>query len=75
VSKHGKKIIAPVIVCICLASYYIVGGIILIEIIIPIIMKVMALIFSIALTIVLVAGLIERIKEIRSGEEDDLGKY
>jgi hypothetical protein len=36
---------------------------------------VIALIFSIAITIVFVLVLIERIKEIKQGEEDDLGKY
>ena len=37
--------------------------------------KVAVLIFSIAITILLIKTLIERIKEIKQGEEDDLGKH
>jgi hypothetical protein len=37
--------------------------------------KIITLIVSVVITIIFIAVLIERIKEIRSGEEDDLSKY
>jgi hypothetical protein len=37
--------------------------------------KIMVLVVSVIITVLLVAVLIERIKEISKGEEDDLGKY
>jgi hypothetical protein len=51
------------------------GALIVVKIHIPNAVKVTALIVSILLTIVIVIVLIERIKEIRSGEEDDISKY
>jgi hypothetical protein len=73
--KHLNKIIAPVIVTICLSAYYIVFGMVIIKSNIPSIVKITGLIISIIITIVVVMVLIERIKEINGGEEDDLGKY
>jgi energy-converting hydrogenase Eha subunit C len=74
-NNHGKKILAPVIVTICIALYYAGVGIFLVKADVPATIKIAAVIMSIIITIVLIVVLIERIKEIRSGEEDDLGKY
>jgi uncharacterized membrane protein (UPF0182 family) len=73
--EHNKKIIAPVIVVICISVYIFTGVIILTRLNIPNIVKIIALVFSIIITIVFIALLIERIKEIKQGEEDDLSKY
>ena len=72
---HYKKIIAPVIVVVAIILYYFVGVNILIKMYISNIIKIGILIFSILITIILIVVLIERIKEIKQGEEDDLGKY
>ena len=74
-NEHNKKIIAPVIVVLCITLYYFIGVNILIKFNVPNIIKIIALIFSIVITIVFIMVLIERIKEIKQGEEDDLGKY
>ncbi|MDR1230631.1 MAG: hypothetical protein LBK61_04430 [Spirochaetaceae bacterium] len=42
---------------------------------IPTSVKIMVLMVSVIITILLIVVLIERIKEIDKGEEDDLGKY
>jgi hypothetical protein len=42
---------------------------------VPVIIKIIAVIVSIIITVVVIKVLIERIKEINGGEEDDLGKY
>ena len=67
--------VAPVIVVICIVSYYFMGVNILTKLDVPNIIKIIALAFSIIITIVFILVLIERIKEIKQGEEDDLSKY
>jgi uncharacterized protein (DUF983 family) len=73
--KHLNKKIAPVVVAICLAGYYIIGVITLLKLNLSNTIKIIALIVSIIITMVIIMVLIERIKEINGGEEDDLGKY
>jgi uncharacterized membrane protein len=73
--EHNKKMVAPVIVVICIVSYYFMGLNILTKLDGPNIIKIIALAFSIIITIVFILVLIERIKEIKQGEEDDLSKY
>jgi ABC-type multidrug transport system permease subunit len=73
--KQLNKIIAPVIVSICLIFFYCLYGIGIIIIDVPNIFKIIILILSIIITIVTIMVLIERIKEIKGGEEDDLSKY
>jgi membrane protein implicated in regulation of membrane protease activity len=73
--NHGKKMIAPVVVVLILISYYFVGVYFLLGFNMPIIIKAMIFIISVLLTVVLIRVLAERIREIKQGEEDDLGKY
>ena len=73
--EHTKKIIAPVVIVVCITFYYIILTVILFKYDIPNIIKITALVFSISITIVFIGVLIERIKEIKQGEEDDLSKY
>ena len=73
--NHGKKMIAPVVVVLILISYYFVGVYFLLGFNMPIIIKATIVILSVILTAVLIKVLVERIREIKQGEEDDLGKY
>ncbi len=74
--SHTKKLIAPIIICIIIVLYYIAFAIVCISIdVIPLIIKILGGVIPLALAGVCVYVLIERIKEIRSGEEDDLSKY
>jgi hypothetical protein len=73
--KRRYKKIAPVIVAICLIAYYITGAVILSKFNFPGVVKIIALGISVIITIVIIVVLVERIREINGGEEDDLGKY
>lgn len=72
----GKKLVAPIIITIfslCFMLFY--YG--LIFALIPLLFWIKALIGILPLSLggVSIFVLVERIKEIRSGEEDDLSKY
>jgi len=72
---YMKKLIAPIIITFLLLMYF---GFVLLNLIrIPESMgiRILWLIIPLALMGVSVFVLIERIREIRSGDEDDLGKY
>jgi uncharacterized membrane protein len=73
--NHGRKMIAPVVVVLILVSYYFAGVYFLLGFNMPVIIKATIIILSVLLTVVLIKVLVERIREIRQGEEDDLGKY
>lgn len=74
--KHGKKLIAPCIIVALIVLYYVMIAIIFLAVPeIPIVVKLLMIIIPLALAGVAIAMLIERIKEIRSGEEDDLSQY
>lgn len=74
-SKKTKKLIAPIVItCISvllLLSY--VVSILLVDM--PVGISLLLLLIPLALAGVCIFVLVERIKEIRSGEEDDLSQY
>ncbi len=72
---HTKKMIAPVIIVSLLILYYIGFFILCICITMPSALKLLFGLVPLLLAGVSIYVLIERIKEIRSGEEDDLSKY
>lgn len=73
---HGKKMVAPIIITILFVLYYVgfacvcffIDGI-------PLLVKIVFGAVPLILAAVCVYVLIERIEEIRSGEEDDLSEY
>lgn len=74
--KQTKKLIAPIIITILLVCYfvfYIWIGLFTKDM--PLIMKVLLLVVPIGLIGLSIFMLVERIKEIKDGEEDDLSKY
>jgi hypothetical protein len=73
--QYLNKKIPPIIISVCLIGYYILFGLVLIKLNIPNIIKIIILIVSIIVTIIIIKVLIDRIKEINGGEENDLGKY
>ena len=72
--SHFKKMIAPIVVTIIMAMYYIVYFGFLIWFLEGV-WKYALGIVPLALIAVTVMVCIERIKEIKKGEEDDLSKY
>lgn len=74
--KHGKKMIAPIIIAALFAVYYLIIAILFLEMEgVPFWGRVLFVIIPLALVGVIAGVLGSRIKEIRSGEEDDLSKY
>ena len=74
--KNGKRkgYIAPIVITVILLLYFAVYFGILVTVL-PKIWKYILLIIPVALAGVSIYVCIERIKEIRGGEEDDLGQY
>ena len=72
--SHKKKMVAPIVVSVLMILYYIIyfGFLIsLLEGIFKYVFGIIPIIFS----IVMIKVCIERIKEIKGGEEDDISKY
>ena len=74
VDEHKKKMIAPIVVSVLMILYYVVYFGILISLLGGI-GKVILGIIPLILAAVMIKVCIERINEIRKGEEDDLSKY
>ncbi len=73
--KEGRKgYIAPIVITVIFILYFILYFGFLIAIL-PGVWKYVFLLFPIAFAGVLIYVCIDRIKEIRSGEQDDLSKY
>ena len=72
--KHNKKLIAPIIVSSIMVLYYVVYFGILMAVLDGI-WKWFLGIIPLAFSAVMLKVCIERINEIKKGEEDDLSKY
>ena len=72
--SHKKKMTAPIVVTVLMVIYYIVYFGVLISLVNGIWKYVLGLI-PLLFTAVTVMVCIERIREIKKGEEDDLSKY
>ena len=71
---HRKKFIAPIVVTVLMVAYYVVYFGLLISLVGGIAryaLGILPLVFS----IVMIKVCIERIQEIKKGEEDDLSQY
>ena len=74
-SSHTKKMIAPIVIASLLIIYYVGFSAVCMIFPIPLALKLPFGLVPLLLAGVSIYVLIERIKEIRSGEEDDLSKY
>ena len=72
---HTKKMIAPIIIVFLNLAYYIAFGVFFVKFAAPLILKLSGIIVPAALSAAFIWLLVQRIKEIKGGEEDDLGKY
>lgn len=74
--RHWKKMIAPIVITVLAVSLFLLWLLAFaLSPDLPVFIKIIAGLIPAALIGVAVFVLIERIKEIRSGEEDDLGQY
>lgn len=68
--------IAPVVIVALISIYYIAIGVIFAYMnVVPMLAKIIALVVPALLSGVAITVLIQRIKEIKKGEDDDLSKY
>lgn len=68
--------IAPVVIVALISIYYIAIGVIFAYMNgVPMLAKIIALVVPALLSCVAITVLIQRIKEIKKGEDDDLSKY
>ncbi|MCI9625298.1 MAG: hypothetical protein HFI90_00795 [Clostridia bacterium] len=74
-SKKNKQLIAPITIT-CISVLFLLSYIVAILLVdLPLGFSLLLLLIPLALAGVCIFVLIERIKEIRSGEEDDLSQY
>lgn len=71
---HSKKMIAPIVITVAMILYYVVYFGFLASLLGGVWMYVLG-IFPLAFSLLMVGVCIERIKEIKKGEEDDISKY
>ena len=74
VCSNKKKMIAPIIITVIMVLYYVVYFCFLITLL-PSIWKYTLGIIPLGFSVVMVKVCIERINEIKKGEEDDISKY
>ena len=72
--SRRKKMIAPIVITILLILYYVIYFIFLMAFLDGI-WKYVLVIIPLVVSAMLIKVCLERIKEIRTGEEDDLSKY
>lgn len=72
---HQKKMIAPIVITVMILLYYIVYFGVLIAMIPIMLVKILVGVIPIIFASVMIYVCTQRIREIRSGEEDDLSKY
>jgi hypothetical protein len=74
-NAHHKKMIAPIVITTLLSVYMLAYFFVLLSVPMPILLKILIGLIPLAMLGVSISVLIQRIKEIRSGEEDDLSQY
>ena len=72
--SHKKKMLVPIIITVLMILYYIIYFGLLISLLEGIYKYVLGF-FPLIFSIVIIKVCIERIKEIKGGEEDDISKY
>lgn len=73
--KHSGKMIAPIVITAIMILYYVGFFTVCMIMPIPIVLKLLLGLLPLGLGGVCIFVLVERIGEIRSGEEDDLSQY
>ena len=71
----GKKFIAPVIVTVLFVIYFIFYFVCLLATLESIVAKVLFGVIPLLMSLLIVYVCIQRINEIKNGEEDDISKY
>jgi hypothetical protein len=73
-NDHKKKMVAPVLITILIVLYYVLYFGFIISYLEGI-LRILFGIIPLALSVVMIYVCVQRIKEIKGGEEDDLSQY
>ncbi len=74
-NAHQKKMVAPIVITTLLSVYMLAYFFVLLSVPMPVFVKVIIGLIPLGLLGASIYVLLQRIKEIRSGEEDDLSQY
>lgn len=75
-NQWAKKLIAPIVIAVLVVLYLVgIAFIFVLDNDMPLLFRGLSIVIPIALAGVMIGVVVSRIKEIRSGEEDDLSKY
>jgi len=74
-TTHSKKIASVIIILFCLVAYSILYVLIITKLNFSIIRKICLSSVTVIVAVMIVNVSVERIREIKKGEEDDLSKY
>ena len=74
-NNHKKKMIAPIVITVLVVAYYIMLFAMIIPEVESGIIKALLCIIPAVLGVAMVGVCIQRIREIKGGEEDDLSNY
>ena len=73
--KHGRKMVAPLIITVCVLVYLAFYFLSLIDQVRAPVLKVLLAVVPVLLGAAMIGVCVQRIREIKGGEEDDLGQY
>jgi lipopolysaccharide export LptBFGC system permease protein LptF len=73
-NNHKKKMVAPILITIFVVLYYVLYFGFIVSFLDGILQLLLGII-PLALSVVMTYVCIQRVKEIKGGEEDDLGQY
>lgn len=73
--KHRRKMVAPILVTILMILYFILYFGVLISLLNSTVLKLLLGICPVLLGAAMIGVCAERLREIKGGEEDDLGQY
>lgn len=73
--EHKKKMVAPIIITVIVVIYYVLYFALILAFVDILPLKIMSGIIPICFGGGMIYVCLQRIKEIKGGEEDDLGKY
>ena len=74
-NQHQKKRIAPIVVTVLLSVYMLSYFLVILSVPMPVWLKILIRLIPLGMLAASIYVPIQRIKEIRSGEEDDLSQY
>ena len=73
--EHKKEMIAPIIITAIILLYYIFFFLVLVTSIPTLLLKIRTGVVPLLLALTMIMVCVQRIKEIKEGETDDLSKY